>query len=576
MAIGTVVRVLLAILCAGTCSIGLWRTCRPGVLLKGSPVTALKFICLAGCAWYTIAWLVIAALRYSYPFELEWIGGELHDHCIRVLSNQPLYVPPSSSWFPYEYQPIYFWVCAILMKITHNESYEPMRLVSILSTIGSAAVLYIWTRSLIMRAPSAKNTPEASVNAWPAIAVGILFAGYRFTGAWYDAEHLDMLFTLLLLVGGYLLQCAEDARIPRTSPTKPRFWQLTAFEYTLLSGTAFVLAFFTKQQGAFFILACLAALALRRSKANLITFAAITCGMTATGIYVLNHATYGWYSYYCYKVPLSNGINLNVLGQFFQEDMPLYAPVIAIIALALYCTRKVESESASGDAPAGNSIVLTSDGVFIGMVVAAIASGLLSRAHWGGAENVLIATYMLTGAAACVAAGRWEIQDKRAAPWLYALCASQLVIVCYRPDLQVPHKSNYAAGEAYRSLITSLQRGGDVLCIDHGGFTATPHFQTMALLDVIGKEKQMPKTIQAALSLHRYAAIVTDAAPSNTGIFAALPAAYPNVTRVGITGSWVVTGFPTPSPTRPVYILRPPEGIKPPAEGFSGSPSGSQ
>jgi hypothetical protein len=78
----------------------------------------------------------------------------------------------------------------------------------------------------------------------------------------------------------------------------------------------------------------------------------------------------------------------------------------------------------------------------------------------------------------------------------------------------------------------------------------------MALIDVIGTEKKLPKTIENALKYHRYAAIVTDAKPETTGIFAAFPAAYPNITRVGITGTWVVTGFPTPSPTRPVYVMR--------------------
>ncbi len=283
MAAGTLIRVALALLCSVIGTVGFRRSCSSDAV-KISPPTSLRIICLVGCAWYTAAWLVIAALRYKYPFELEWIGGELHDHCMRVLNSQPLYVPPSSSWFPYEYQPVYFWVCAILMKLTHNVSYEPMRMVSIVSTLGSAALLFVWVKSRIICSRFDQSRSAIERNIWPALAVGILFAGYRFTGAWYDAEHLDMLFTLLLLAGGYLLQCAEDAHAKPSDPGRQRAWNLTPFEYTLLSGVAFELAFFTKQQCAIFILACFAVLAWRRSKANLITFAAITCGLTATGI----------------------------------------------------------------------------------------------------------------------------------------------------------------------------------------------------------------------------------------------------------------------------------------------------
>ena len=558
MASGTAVRVLLALLCAGLGGAGLWRASR--INPDGSSPSAkyLRTICVAGCVWYSAAWLVIAAIRFKYPYELEWIGGELHDHCMRVLNSQPLYVPPSSSWFPYEYQPVYFWVCAILMKLTHNETYEPMRMVSIVSTILSAAILFAWTRSLILRSLFVRDRTVAAGIVWPALAVGILFAGYRFSSAWFDTEHLDMLFTLFLLAGGYLLQCAEDARTSSSAPgKKQKIWQLTPFEFTLLAGIVFELAFFTKQQGAIFILACGAALAWRRSKANLAAFAAVTCGMSATGIYVLNHATHGWYGYYCFRVPFSNGIKLNLAANFFLADMPLYAPAIAVIGLAiLYRMRAATREGSSGTASTDEGHIFSSDAVFAAMLIAALAAGLLSRAHWGGAENVLIAAYILLGEGAAVAAGRWEIRNRGAAKWLYMLCAAQLVVLAYRPDLQVPHRSNFAAGAAYHALIDSLQREGEVLCIDHGGFTTPAHFQIMALMDVIGAEKRLPQPVQAGLDVHRYAAIVTDAPPEKSGPLSALAKAYPNVTRIGITDTWVVTGFPTPSKLRPVYVMR--------------------
>lgn len=554
MAAGTLIRVAAAVLSGAIGAAGLWRsTGKAGKLSDVSVVAGrLRMLCLLACAVFAVMWLVIAALRYRYPYELEWIGGGMLDHCLRVIHGQPLYVPPGSGWFPYEYQPVYFWISAILMKWTHDTSFGSMRLVSIASTLGSTALLFAWTRSLISR-PN-PETPGKLTASWAAIAAGIFLASYRFTGAWYDAERLDMLFLLFTLAGGFLLNCAEDARSRPMQKGRQQIWQLTSFEYTLLSGISFALAFFTKQMGVLFILGCMAALMYLRSKANLATFSLVTVGLGITGVYVLNHATHNWYSYYCFRVPLSNGIRLNLLAQFFFSDMALYAPLIAILTVGIRSarTRKRTDEPALRH----DRVAHTGDAIFVAMVMAALATSVLSRAHWGGAENVLIPAYALTAAAACAAAGRWERRDEVTGAWLYLLCASQLIVVAYRPDLQVPKAANYQAGEAYTSLISGLQREGEVLCLEHGALTSKPHFQIMALIDVVGTEKRLPEAIQTALNLHRYAAVVMDAPPETTGYLAAITRAYPNVTRIGITGSWVVTGFLTPSPTRAVYVLR--------------------
>jgi hypothetical protein len=83
------------------------------------------------------------------------------------------------------------------------------------------------------------------------------------------------------------------------------------------------------------------------------------------------------------------------------------------------------------------------------------------------------------------------------------------------------------------------------------------HFHLMALLDVIGTEKGLPATIVVALRSHRYAAILTDARPEEGGALAELLRDYRPAECLHIDASWIATGFPTPSPSREVWVLRP-------------------
>ena len=79
----------------------------------------------------------------------------------------------------------------------------------------------------------------------------------------------------------------------------------------------------------------------------------------------------------------------------------------------------------------------------------------------------------------------------------------------------------------------------------------------MGILDVMHTENGLPAALSDALKSHYYAAIVMDARPENSGYLGEIVRNYPRIENVGISESWVVTGFPTPSPVRSVWILRP-------------------
>lgn len=471
----------------------------------------LRTLVLALCGFWSLVWLFIALLRLGYPLELEWCGGAMRDMAARAMRGEPLYVAPGGGWFPYEYPPLYLWLSGWGMRLIGAVSFVPMRLLSIAATLGCAALLFWWVRRL------------AGSRVWGLLAAGLFLASYRFTGAWYDVERLDMLFLFFSLAGICLLQRAEE--------TDSAPWAAVA-------AVAHLLAFLTKQQAVLFIAGGVAALALQKRWRLLAVYGLGSAALCLGSVVALNAASGGWFGYYCFRVPMANGIRLNLARMYLLFDLPLFAPVIAIVLVGLARGRREPSA------------------LLWSMTAMGLLGSLLSRAHWGGDQNVLMTGYVFLGAAACALAGRWSAETGSARAPLFALALAQLLVLAYRPTAQLPRPEGLAAGERYVALIRDLEREGEVLSLDHGGFTTVPHFHLMGLLDVMQTEKGLPANLLNAVRSHRYAAIVMDARPETEGTLGLLAKEYPRMENVGITDPWVVTGFPTPSPARSVWVLR--------------------
>ncbi|HEV2473253.1 MAG TPA: glycosyltransferase family 39 protein, partial [Chthonomonadales bacterium] len=476
----------------------------------------------------------------GYPFELEWIGGAMLDHCKRVLMHLPLYTAPGPGWFPYEYPPLYTWLCAWIMEWTGGPSFVPMRLVSILSTIGCAWLLYAWCRR------------ACGSTIWSIAAAGLFLASYRFTGAFYDIERLDMLFLFLSFLGCYLLARSLPAE-PVSASASPGTERSAGGEslWVVLAALAFALAFLTKQQAILFTAAGAAALAWGRRWVSVSLFLAVSFFACAIPVWALNSSSHGWFLYYCFRVPLSNGVHGELAYRFFEEDLPLFAPVIVLLGLSLWRSRMGNpSGGSSGAAPRqlGGQRPL----IWL-MTAAGLVGALISRSHWGGYENVLMTGYALLGLAAAVAAARLRLPGLLAPA--YGLALAQLAALAYRPGAQLPTRAGEAAGRQMRRQIAALSRAGPVLYLDHGDFTDPPRFQIMALHDVAATEKRVPQSIETALRLRCFAAIVSDAKPDPHDDW--LSRYYQPERCLHLSTTWCVTGYMSPGPDRQVWILKP-------------------
>jgi hypothetical protein len=519
--------------------------------------------------FWIACWIGIALIRLPYPYELEWVGGSMREACERLLYGDPLYVAPTAGWFPFEYPPLYTAACALLMRLFGGPSFWTMRLVSILATIGCARLLALWMRAILKTEPDEPDEADEarrlrlraeerrSARTWSLIAAGLFFAAYRVTGAWYDVERLDMLFLFLSLLGAWLLEISVERPLV--------VWRSSL--YAFLAGVALSLAFLTKQQALLFAFAGVGALAWRRAWPQMALFVAAVAAVSGDAVWLLNTLSGGWFAYYCFKVPMANGIRVGLVRQFLTVDILLFLPALTLIgAVALRARRREraaeqaspdeEARALSGARPGRYAILVT-------MTLAAILIGLLSRGHWGGYENVLIPPYVFLGTAACVAASVWERSHRGGAIPVYLLIGAQMIALTYRPDQQIPTAANRAAGSEFQRIVAMLETKGPVFCPEHGGVTNPPHFHILGLGDVKRAEGAIPADIAAAIREKRFVAIVCDNAPGpGVGLDGLISRSYYPQESPRIGGPWTVTGHLTPPPPGRIYVLRPrPPGV---------------
>ena len=144
-----------------------------------------KVLTICAC-YYLAVYCMVGALRMPFPGALEWLESNTYYQMLRVLAGQSLYVEPSLEYVPAIYPPLYFYVAALLARIT-GPGFLALRLVSFLSSLGSMALIgYIVYRESYRRI----------AGLW---AAGLFAATYYVTATYFDAARVDPLFLFLSL-----------------------------------------------------------------------------------------------------------------------------------------------------------------------------------------------------------------------------------------------------------------------------------------------------------------------------------------------------------------------------------------
>jgi hypothetical protein len=265
----------------------------------------LRYETLLFAAFFILMFLIAAARRFSFPYDLEWMEGGVADHVLRILSGKQLYVEPSLDFIPYTYTPLYFYTGA-LFSLLLGDGYLPLRLISILATLGGFALVFMLVRR------------ETGSGLYGMVGAGLMAATYVVSGTWFDLARADSLFLLLLLASIVLLRFSEEP--------------VSLF----LAGLLMSLSFLTKQTAAFMAVAmsiyCLVYLPRWRKAVFPLTFAAIV-GLSTL---VFNLISDGWYFYYIFRLPRKKGTIAGQVTDFWLSDMKvLYLSLALALAFLL-------------------------------------------------------------------------------------------------------------------------------------------------------------------------------------------------------------------------------------------------
>lgn len=153
----------------------------PKLGLLSATTLFLVFVVAVGTAFLSLR-------RVFYPYSIDFIEDAMLLQAWRYARGLPVYLPPNAEFVPQVYMPFFTWLGSWLLRLT-GSLFWPLRLLSWLSSVGTAVLLYLVARRL---------QPHTSLAA----ACGVLYlAGFRLVGGGHDLVRVDPLFTLLVLAG---------------------------------------------------------------------------------------------------------------------------------------------------------------------------------------------------------------------------------------------------------------------------------------------------------------------------------------------------------------------------------------
>ena len=251
---------------------------------------------------FTCTYLGCAALRVSYPWEVEWMEGGMIVHAARVLRGLPIYAQPSLEFIAYFYTPLYAYVLAALSYVTGGLSFALGRGVSIAASLA--------TMGMLLYAARRERGWLAGV-----LAVGLYAAMFRVSGAFYDLARVDSLSLALLLAAGLVAHYKPTLR------------------GSVLAAALSVLAIFAKQTSAVvcvFIGCALLLRNLRNSRVGL-AYAAVGGVLSLLGALYFEHSSQGWFSFYIWRGHQGHAFQTRGVLLSYWRDLVCLSPFVLLV-----------------------------------------------------------------------------------------------------------------------------------------------------------------------------------------------------------------------------------------------------
>lgn len=447
--------------------------------------TAKGALAGAGAA-FLVLYVLVAARRLVYPFDLEWMEGGMVDQVRWILAGHKLYVKPSLEFVPFIYNPFYFYVSAAVAKVT-GVGYLPLRLVSFAASLGTFALLH----RLVVHETGDRRL------GW--LGAGLYAATFPKSVQFMDIARTDSLYVFLALAAVAVLRLVPTAR------------------GRIAAAVLLVLSFLTKQSGALVAGAVCLAVMWEHRKASVPFVLVVVLGIGGS-VFALDHLHDGWYRFYAFELPATHQIVPWLWGGFWTDDM--MGPLTVGIVFAVF------------------AFVRRFEPLYLATFAGAAAAAWSGRLHDGGWMNVVMPFFAAVALAApiglhhaleALAKGTAEQTADEAAPrpavsfrergelFLCGVFAVQLALLIYDPRRVVPKPADKEAGLALLAKIQAVP--GEVFMPTHSFYPVLAgrrgYLHQMAVDDVLRGQTGvvgavLREEIRRALLGKKFALVITD------------------------------------------------------------------
>ncbi len=389
-----------------------------------SAAEILRWLLASLSAFFLLLFLYVALRRMRYPFELERMESGMLTSVWWIRNRHPLYGPPTLTFVPFLYAPVFLYLSALVSKLT-GIGYVATRAVSTAATLGTCAVLYgfVWRETR---------------RHLPAIAAAGLFASlYPVLEAWYDLGRVDSLSIFLFLLALFA----------------------TRFGHPVVAAAVWVLAMQTKQ--GYLPLAPLIFLFEWQRPRRMLLGIAAYLAITGASVLWLDRVFAGWYRFYVF----------GTAGQlsWVWRQAVLYVPsdLFAVVGIALclavlgLLVRPARSRDGRFQFYLLTSLFVFAVTGFVRGHAGAVLNAVMPAYAWSavlfglGLERVLRWAELLPER-------RWRERAKVA---VLLLASTQLFAHVYNPGRYVPSREALAYRTAF---LEQLRRApGDVWVVNH-------------------------------------------------------------------------------------------------------------
>lgn len=435
-----------------------------------APEKFLKFSFIIILIGFSVALLICFGGRAFYPFELEWMEGDMLCAAIRLTEGKAIYIDPAGDFVPFLYPPFYYWLISLFIPL-FGPHFWIGRLISIASFFAICFFIY----RIVYRL-----TADRLISS---ISLLLLPASYKLTGYWFDVVRTDSLYLALSLGGLYFL----DKNIKKAG-----FW---------ISAVFFIIAFFSKQTSVFFITAAILIL-WQEEHRRAFYFSFLLMAIIGVVLFMLQFSSNGWYWFYIFKAGTRQKTDL-IRG--FGEGLVYilrHLPIVCGVILYSFF-RKTNKIKNTGR-------------WFLVFMFAFIAMALPYGKAGGYINNfypVIVCLCILFGISL-----RQILEYKKKSHYffrnlIWVILILQTPFFVYNPTRYIPKESDVKAGENFIEEVSMIN--GEVYIPEHGFYGVMAGKKMLPKQSALDMKFAFPKMeiskdVKNKISHQKFVAIYTD------------------------------------------------------------------